>query len=134
MRKQMRWALVMALALVFAVAPAAPSGARGGGWHGGWHGHGGRGWHGHGPGFVIGVGPVWWGPRYYEPWSPLYPLYPPYYVSPPVEIERQPPVYVERPPAPRASGYWYWCESERAYYPNVETCPEPWVKVAPRPE
>jgi hypothetical protein len=130
MTNRMRWALVAAFVLVFA---AGPSWARGGGGHG----HVGGGWHGHGPGFAIGIGPVWWGPRYYAPWYPPYAPYPPYspyYVSPPVVIERRPPVYVGRPRSSTAAGYWYWCESERAYYPNVETCPEPWVKVAPRPE
>ena len=29
--------------------------------------------------------------------------------------------------------YWYYCPSARTYYPMVQTCPEPWVKVLPRP-
>jgi hypothetical protein len=28
-----------------------------------------------------------------------------------------------------APSYWYYCPSYRAYYPNVTTCPEPWVSV-----
>jgi hypothetical protein len=30
--------------------------------------------------------------------------------------------------------YWYYCSSAHAYYPAVPTCPEPWVKVPPRPQ
>lgn len=29
------------------------------------------------------------------------------------------------------SGYWYWCEPARAYYPYVATCPVPWRAVNP---
>jgi len=28
--------------------------------------------------------------------------------------------------------YWYYCPSSKGYYPSVQTCPEPWVKVPPR--
>jgi hypothetical protein len=75
--------------------------------------------HGH---VFIGGGPLWWGPPYpywvYPGWA---------YVPPPVVLE--PPAYVE-PPAPPV--YWYYCPSAGAYYPSVQTCPEPWVTVAPR--
>jgi hypothetical protein len=38
-------------------------------------------------------------------------------------------------PQPGPSGtpareYWYYCASGHAYYPSVQTCPEPWVVVA----
>ena len=83
---------------------------------------------GHGRVF-ISVGPAfWWYP--YPYWS--YP--PPYYYYPPPPEE--PPVYIEQsaqgsqaPPA-----YWYYCQSAGAYYPNVQSCPEAWIKVAPRTE
>jgi hypothetical protein len=39
------------------------------------------------------------------------------------------PVIVDDQPQP---GYWYYCPSARAYYPTVPTCPEVWIKVAPR--
>lgn len=32
------------------------------------------------------------------------------------------------PPAP-SSYTWYWCESERGYYPTVQTCPLGWVPI-----
>jgi hypothetical protein len=35
-----------------------------------------------------------------------------------------PPVYIEKPQA----GY---CPSAPAYYPNVQSCPQPWVRVSP---
>jgi hypothetical protein len=80
-----------------------------------------RGPHGH---VFIGIGPLWWGPPYpywgYPEWV---------YVPPPVTVE--PPAYIEQPPtAPPA--YWYYCPSAGAYYPSVQTCPDPWVRVAPR--
>ena len=33
-----------------------------------------------------------------------------------------------QPPQP----YWYYCPSARAYYPTAPTCPEPWIRIAPR--
>jgi hypothetical protein len=96
----------------------------------------------------VGVGPAfWWGP----PWW-YYPPYPVYvYTPPPVIVQEQPPVYVQQPapavppppapPAPPSSGgsvapgtdgYWYYCSSKQAYYPTVQSCPEAWIKVAPR--
>ena len=112
----------LALALLLAVAtPTHAWGRRG------WHGH--RGVRTH---VVIGVGPsVWWRP--YPYWH--YP--PPYYVySPPPVIVQEPPVYVQQAPAPAAPppAYWYYCQSAQGYYPSVPACPEPWVKVPPRPE
>jgi hypothetical protein len=145
-----RWNRAIAAAsLVLAALAWTPAAHAGGGWHGG-HGHGGHG-HGHGGGHhhggtsvVIGVspsfgwgGPFWYGRPYaYYPYAYAYPYpygyYPsPVVVAPPVEQ----PVYVERTPAPaQQSAYWYYCESEEGYYPDVETCPEPWVRVPPRSE
>ena len=93
------------------------------------HGH----WRG---GVFIGVGP-YWGPYPYY-W---YPPPPPYYYTPPPVVIEQPPVYVEQqpapapPPAPAAPpADWYYCSSAKAYYPNVPSCPEAWVKVPARPQ
>ncbi len=30
---------------------------------------------------------------------------------------------------PMESGVWYYCQSAHAFYPNIQTCPEAWVKV-----
>lgn len=85
--------------------------------------------------FGLSVGPVW-GPWYYPP--PSY-YYPPYYM-PPIIVQPQPQVYIEQQPAVDAapaapvSNYWYYCASQKGYYPYVKTCPGGWQKVAPRPE
>ena len=52
----------------------------------------------------------------------------PVVVAPPPVVE-SPPVFVEQGPA---QSYWYFCQSSQAYYPNVQSCPEAWVKVPPR--
>ena len=116
----MRKSVLVSLLAVALLVAAVPSDA--------WQRH--RGVQGH---VFIGVGPAfWWGPPYPYWW--YYP--PPYYVysSPPV-IVQQPPVYIQQqpPPAPPQS-YWYYCPSAQAYYPSVQTCPEAWVKVPPRPQ
>ena len=115
-----------------ALCVAGPGAAWAGGGHRGHgHGHG----HGHHSGrYWVGFGlpyyyppAVYVGPRYYAP----YPLvYPPYAVYPPRVVVQEPPVYIEREPV--ASGSWYYCESAGAYYPDVETCDEPWVRVPAR--
>ena len=127
MRKIATVALLMVtLLLVF----AEPSDA--------WRGHR----HSHGPRVFIGFSgyyPLY--PYYYPYW--YYP--PPYYTyTPPAVVVQEPPVYVQQPqqqvtvqpqqPAQAAptEGYWYYCASAKGYYPSVQTCSEPWVKVPPR--
>jgi len=73
---------------------------------GGFHGH--HGFHGR---TFVGVAPLFL-------WSPGY-----YYTPPPVVAA--PPVYVQ----PGSAGYWYYCPSAQAYYPNVPSCSESWVLV-----
>jgi hypothetical protein len=89
----------------------------------------------------IGVGPgYWWGPPPYAYGPYPYGMYPPpYYPYPatPVVVE-QPPVYVQPQPAPAPpsappSASWYYCSSSQAYYPDVNTCQEGWVRVPARP-
>lgn len=68
-------------------------------------------------------------------WGPPHPYwhYPRYYVvAPPPVVVESPPVWVQPEPAPQA--HWYYCPSAQTYYPNVQTCPEAWVKVPPRAE
>ena len=48
----------------------------------------------------------------------------PFYV-PPVYAYDYPPAYTYAP----APSYWYYCPSYGQYYPNVSSCPEPWVPV-----
>ena len=62
--------------------------------------------HGGAPGRgFVGVWPGW--PSYWWWWGYPGPVYPP-------------------PPAPT---YWYYCPAYGEYYPNVPSCPEPWVPV-----
>jgi hypothetical protein len=94
----------------------------------------------HSPRVFVSVGPsVWWGPRPY--WAYPYPHYyypPAYYVySPPPVVVQEPPVYVQQQQAaaaPQTETYWYYCPSAQGYYPAVQTCSEPWVRVPPRPQ
>ena len=146
MRKLVRLTALIAALLAVSGAPVYAHGGHGGGGghafggpHGGFGGHRGfgghhgfeghrfEGHHGfHGRGF-IGIGPsFYWGPY----WDPFWPYggYAPYAYTPSPVIVDSPPVYIEKPPA----GYWYYCPSVRAYYPNVQSCAEPWMRVAPR--
>jgi len=121
-----RAAAVSLLAVALLLGLAATGEAHGRRFHGHRHGH----FHSR---VFIGIGPTfaaypyWW---YYP--SPVY-VY-----SPPVVIQ-QPPVYIQQQPAqaapaPAPQAFWYYCPSAKAYYPEAATCPEPWVKVAPRAE
>ena len=83
--------------------------------------HGYRGGHFYGS-LVVGLGP-WWSPF----WGPWYPR--PYYAAPRVVME-QPPVYIQQePPASPEAAPWFYCPSAKAYYPYVQSCSEPWVRV-----
>ena len=128
-----KWWLATPLVVALLLLTAVPSHA----WSRGHH------WHGGPRVFVgFGVGP-YWGYPYYPYW--YYPP-PPYYVyaPPPTVVVQQPPVYVEQqatvtpaPPvgvAPSAQQqqFWYYCQPSGAYYPNVQTCAEPWIKVPAR--
>jgi len=111
------WLLVVGLIVVLLAIPAAPSQA--------WSHHGG------GRVFVgvgVGVWPgFWWGPP--APWY----WYPAPYYYPPQVIVQQPQMYIQQVPAPSApTAYWYYCQSAQEYYPQVQSCPEPWVPVQPR--
>ncbi len=45
-------------------------------------------------------------------------------------IAPPPPAIVVAPPPVRPPGsHWYYCESYRAYYPQVQYCPEGWRTV-----
>jgi hypothetical protein len=82
-------------------------------------------------GIYLGA-PLYPGPWWYAP-DPFYPYYPyapsPYYYAPAPHVYEQPPVYIEQPvPQPQ---YWYYCEASRTYYPYVQTCATPWLRVVP---
>ncbi len=62
----------------------------------------------------VGVG---FGAPFWYPWPYAYPYpYPAY--APPVVVETQPQVYVQRDPGPSIqSSYWYYCQASQTYYP-----------------
>ena len=127
--------LALTLASAFVAAPALAGGGHGG--HGGHHG---------GTHFAIGVGfgfPAFgygYGYGYGYPYSyyPYYPYYPGYaYYGAPYAVQQQQQVYVEQPQAQQPqqpSGYWYYCNDSRAYYPYVKECAAGWQRVAPQPQ
>lgn len=102
-----------------------------------------RGRHRTSVGLYFGTGPGWWGgtpyywrrPFFYDPW------YDPWYAPRTVIIEREPPVYIQRPQvapqqqaapaAPAAPRVWYYCTDPAGYYPYVPNCNQPWVSVDP---
>ena len=124
-----KWWLATPLVVALLLVTAVPSYA--------WRGHGHH-WHGGPRVFVgFGAGPFWGYPYWYYPPPPYY-----VYSPPPTVVVQQPPVYVEQqatvapaPPvgsAPAPQQFWYYCEPSGAYYPSVQTCAEPWVKVPAR--
>ncbi|HET9577891.1 MAG TPA: hypothetical protein VFP44_08700 [Usitatibacter sp.] len=112
-------------------------GRSGGHWSGGHWGH--RGGH---LSFFIGapvvLGSWWWGWPYYDYYYAPYPRETVIYR----EVERYPEAEIG-PPAEARPGpgsptqgplYMNYCESARAYYPKVTSCPEGWRFVAPAPQ
>ncbi len=51
-------------------------------------------------------------------------------IQPPVVVQQAPPVYVQ-PESPSSSGYWYYCQEPKGYYPYVTTCPGGWTTLVP---
>lgn len=75
-----------------------------------------------GGGAVVVAAPFFWYPSY-----PYYP-YPYPYVSPAYGGADYPtPTYVEQ------SDIRYYCPDYQDYYPNVPSCPSPWMQVIPGP-
>jgi hypothetical protein len=89
-------------------------------------------WRGGHARFGVFIGPGWYPPYYGYP--PYY--YPPYY--PPVVVApAAPTTYIEQGVAQAApalpTGYWYFCDDAKAYYPYVKECPGGWQRVSPQP-
>lgn len=85
--------------------------------------------HGHRTHVGVMVGVPFWAPFWDPfPWYRYPNPYPPVIVTPP-----PPPVYIEQAVTAR-DAYWYYCESARRYYPEVQQCQEAWLPVLPRSE
>jgi hypothetical protein len=123
----------------FSGAHAGGGNWRGGGghWRGGGHWGGYRGWYGPRVGLYIGA-PLLWSSWY---WGYPYDYYYPRAVVYDRVIERYPASYPdgvmapadETTEVPRSEGapaqgptYMNYCESAKAYYPKVTSCPEGW--------
>ena len=120
------------------------NGWHGGGWHGGWHGGCwgcGSGWWWGGVGLGVAIAAPWWGYPYwggYYGWgAPYYDSayygtgYTGYYGSDPVYMQQQPaaPAYAPAPSAPPVT--WFYCTDPAGYYPYVQSCSRPWMRVVP---
>lgn len=138
MRRAAGIAIALGALLTLGAAPASAGGRHHKG-HGKHHQRHHHGHHGHHrplvrTGIYLGLGPSYGWYDSHDPYA--WGSYPPpvvVYRRPRVVIE-EPPVYVERRVVTEPEGWWYYCRSEREYYPDVAACPEPWVRVAPRPD
>jgi hypothetical protein len=139
---------------------AGGSGGGGGAYHasgGGraYPGHGGyRGWRGGYPGYAGWRG-AYWGPRYYYGgpgywggWPYAWAAWPGAvalsygvgYGAAPLVINtvNQPSTFLEIEPAATAPqpiaepNYWYYCVKPAGYFPYVNDCSQPWMKVVPQ--
>jgi hypothetical protein len=72
---------------------------------------------------VVVAAPYFWYPPYPYPYPYLYPYVMPVYGSP---AYAQTPTYVEQ-----GSEIRYYCPDYQDYYPNVSSCPSPWMQVLP---
>lgn len=131
-------AILLGLALLASADAVLAHGGNRGGSHGGGFGVGVHaGFHGghHGGRPIVGVRPVpviVGRPHFHRPpvvvsstivvGAPFF-YYPPVY---PVPVYQEPPVYVEQ-----SSEFRWYCPDYRDYYPNVSTCPSPWLQVLP---
>lgn len=127
------FALVIALAGITLSESTLAGGYYRGGYHGGYRGY-------YGPRVTVGLGfgfgvpyAGYYGYGYGNPYYAPYSYYPPYA---PAYAQQQPTEYVEQPAQQQqqASGYWYYCNDSRAYYPYVKECPSAWQRVAPQPQ
>lgn len=84
-------------------------------------------------GVYIGAPAYWSGWPY--GWAGAYPV--PYavpYPVPPLVVNTvpAPQVIVQPAPAAPAENFWYYCTQPAGYYPYVQNCSQPWMKVLPQ--
>jgi hypothetical protein len=106
-------------------------GHRHGGYYGGWYGgaYWGWPWYAAWPAYGWGLGYPYYGSYgYYGPYA----SYPAYEPAPTVYVEAAPAAgAMSAVPAPKV--LWYYCNEPAGYYPYVQECNSPWVKVNPPP-
>ena len=74
--------------------------------------------------------PGLWGGWPYA-WGAAYAV--PYAVAPVVvNATPAPQVIVQPAPAAPADSYWYYCTQPAGYFPYVQNCSQPWMKVVPQ--
>ena len=81
-----------------------------------------------GPGYYWGAWPYGWGAAYAVPYAVPYPV-------PQVVPQVLPQVVVQQPvaaPEAPAASYWYYCTQPAGYYPYVQNCSQPWMRVVPQ--
>jgi|GEM_PF-780541 len=70
----------------------------------------------------------WW--HHHDPFFHERLFYPP--LLAPVQVREEPMVYIEQPlqaaPEPQ---HWFYCEDSKAYFPYVQSCATPWLRVIP---
>jgi hypothetical protein len=84
-------------------------------------------------GVYIG-GPAYWAGWPYA-WGAAYavPYAVPYAVAPlVVNTAPAPQVIVQPAPQAPAESYWYYCTQPAGYFPYVQNCGQPWMKVVPQ--
>lgn len=136
MSKALATLVAVALGGVAVGADAGGRGYRGGGAH-----------HAGPPGGAyVGARPYWrgvyWGPRigiyygapgYWAGWPYAWAATPyPYWVAPAVVGAVAAPLVYTPPVQPPADDYWYYCTRPAGYFPYVQDCEQPWLKVLPQ--
>jgi hypothetical protein len=88
-------------------------------------------------GFYLGAPAYWggapyvWGASYALPYSVPYAV--PYSVAPLVVNSAPVPQVIVQPAQPLpADSYWYYCTQPAGYFPYVQNCSQPWMKVVPQ--
>ncbi|MCU0920243.1 MAG: hypothetical protein MUF16_07885 [Burkholderiaceae bacterium] len=88
-------------------------------------------------GVYIGAPAYWggwpyaWGGAYAAPYALSYSV--PSAVAPlVVNAAPAPQVIVQAAPAVPADSYWYYCTQPAGYFPYVQNCSQPWMRVVPQ--
>jgi hypothetical protein len=84
-----------------------------------------------GPAYWGGGWPYAWGATYATPYAVPYAY--PYAVAPlVVNTTPVPQVIVQPAQQAPADSFWYYCTQPAGYFPYVQNCTQPWMKVVPQ--